>query len=134
MDKETHKSLRDIDLDITGYAISCSNDRADQAMNTEKIRESFGHIKEFDLTTSGEEAIQFLKDRHQFEGDVFVVLRNFAEADEEIKEEVSMSVKGYHENHFFLPDQPESILLITDTDYPLNRHDGTLSGRVKYID
>lgn len=129
-----HEALRELDLDITGYAISCDNQTADEALNTDEIRDEFEHVHEFDLTTNGEEAVEFLTSRHNFTGNVFLILRNFADADEEVKEDVSMHVKGYHEKHFFSPDTPRSLLLITDTDYPLNRHDSTLSGRVKYID
>ena len=128
-----HKALQELDLDITGYAISCSNQTADEALNTDEIVDEFEHITEFDLENEGDEAAEFLKARDNFTGNAFLVLRNFADADEETKENVSRRVKGYHEKHFFSPETPTSLLLITDTDYPLHRHDGTLSGRVKYI-
>jgi len=126
------KKLREIDLSITGYAICCSNKTANKAVNTEEILNTFEHRSEIDLTEDGNKAVEFLSNRHNFTGDVFVVLRNFADADEEIKEHVSKKVKTYHENHFFTSNI-RSLLLITETDYELSRHDSTLRGRVKYI-
>lgn len=129
-----HEQLRNLNLDTSGYAVSCSNDKADKVLENDEITQGFEHITEYDLTNNGESAVEYLTSRRSFDGNVILVLRNFADASEEVKEDVSMHVKGYHERHFFSPDTPRSLLLVTDTDYALNRHDSTLSGRVKYID
>jgi hypothetical protein len=80
--------------------------------NLRKIKENifvdYDSVDEFDLSNEGNKAVKYMTGGSA--KDVGVVLRNFEDADDEIKEEISNKIKSFFESSD--PESNTDILIV----------------------
>lgn len=100
--------------------------------NLRKIKENifidYDSVDEFDLSNEGNKAIEYMTGGSA--EDVGVVLRNFEEADDEIKEEISNKIKSFFESSD--RESNTDILIVGDDVSDLFTYCPELRGRVRF--
>lgn len=121
MDKKLEMKIRQ------GYASIFDESRANDIQDD--LFPELDSTFDFDLETDADEILQFLKDSNSETGDVGVRIHNFDAPDRDMKVDIARCIKGYWEGRSFMPDSPDTVILISGTS-SLAQYENSLSGRV----
>lgn len=121
MDKQLEMLLR------SSYATILTEEKADEVDH--ELFWQLDGTADIDLEHQAEDALNFLNNHANFEGDLGLRLRNFDIPDDELLTEIAQQIKSFYESRSFHNDDPDTIIIITGTD-SLSQYESSLRGRV----
>lgn len=121
MDRKTEMQVRN------GYASLFDASTADSIQS--ELFPDLDETADFDLATEHEAAEDHLSNSHRVRGEAGVRLRNYDEAPTEAKKNIAQAIKGFWESRSFMPDDPDTIIIVSGTD-SIATYEPSLRGRI----